>query len=150
MADFLSQEERSRRMSAISSKGNRTTELRMIELFRDHQITGWRRHQSFPGRPDFVFRKEKVAVFVDGCFWHGCPRCYRPPATRKKFWAQKIEGNRRRDRRVSRQLRAAGWSVIRVWECSLKKHPSVVARRTKRLIDRRRAEPDGRSAGRAP
>ncbi|MGB0581577.1 MAG: very short patch repair endonuclease [Limisphaerales bacterium] len=107
-------------MQSIRGKGNKTTEMRMVAIFRELGITGWRRHQKLPGKPDFVFRKSKVAVFVDGCFWHGCPRCYQAPQTRSEFWRNKVETNQRRDRRVSRQLRDMGWSVHRFWECRLK------------------------------
>ena len=72
-------------------------------------------------RPDFVFRKERVAVFVDGCFWHGCPKHATWPANRAAWWRAKIEGNRSRDRRVNRALRRAGWRVVRVWEHQLKR-----------------------------
>lgn len=135
MADIWSKEKRSQVMSAIRGKGNRSTELRMIELMREAGIKGWRRHQPLPGKPDFVFRKEKVAVFVDGCFWHGCPRCYRPPATNKAFWTTKVTANRRRDRRVSRQLRGMGWRVARVWECGIRKNPDAIVRRIRRMLD---------------
>lgn len=141
MADIWSKEKRSEVMAAIRGRGNRSTEMRMIVLFRAHGVTGWRRHQAFPGRPDFVFRSEKVAIFVDGCFWHGCPRCYSAPATRKAFWKAKLEGNRRRDRRVSRQLRAAGWSVLRIWECSLRKRPEATIRRVIRTLGARTTRP---------
>lgn len=137
MGDIWSRKKRSEVMAAVRGKGNRSTEMRMVTLFREYGITGWRRHQSLPGRPDFIFRKEKVAIFVDGCFWHGCPRCYRAPATRKKFWAAKIGENRRRDRRVSRELRSAGWSVLRVWECSLRKRPEAVLARILRKLEER-------------
>ena len=70
-------------------------------------------------RVDFVFRTARVAVFVDGCFWHGCPRHYRAPDSARAFWRNKVETNRARDLRVSRGLRAAGWTVLRVWECAL-------------------------------
>ena len=106
----------------------------MIVLFREHRINGWRRHQPLSGRPDFIFKRERVAIFVDGCFWHGCPDCYRAPKSNQEFWEQKVEGNRRRDRRVTRQLREAGWSVIRVRECVLKKSPAVVAGRIQRKL----------------
>lgn len=134
MPDFLSPEERSRRMAAISSRGNKTTEMRMLALFRQNGITDWRRHLPLPGRPDFAFPREKLAVFVDGCFWHGCPRCYRAPETRSEFWRQKVDGNRRRDRRVARQLRQRGWRVARVWECSLAKQAEMTARRIHRML----------------
>lgn len=108
MTDIWSKAKRSEVMAAVRGKGNSSTEMRVMALFREYGVTGWRRHQPLLGCPDFVFRKEKVVVFVDGCFWHGYPRCYKAPATRKEFWAKKLEENRRRDRRVSRQLRADG------------------------------------------
>jgi DNA mismatch endonuclease, patch repair protein len=108
---------RSRIMSAVRSTGNRTTEQALASLLRKHGLRGWRRHLPLPGRPDFAWPKERVAVFVDGCFWHGCPRCYRAPRHNARFWKEKVEANRRRDVRVARQLRRQGWSVLRVWEC---------------------------------
>jgi len=134
MVDIWSKRKRSEVMSLIRSTGNRTTEGRMITLFREHGIKGWRRHQPLPGRPDFIFRREKVAVFVDGCFWHGCPKCYRAPGSNVEFWKRKVDGNRRRDRMVSRQLRSAGWSVIRVRECVLKQSPAAVASLIRRKL----------------
>ena len=138
MTDIWSREKRSAVMAAVRGSGNHSTEIRMVALLRAHGITGWRRHQALPGRPDFAFRVQKLALFVDGCFWHGCPRCYTAPATRKAFWKAKLESNRQRDRRVSRQLRAAGWSVIRVWECTLRHHPDATARRVLRALERNR------------
>lgn len=101
----------------------------MLELLKRHHIRGWRRHLDLPGKPDFAFRNGKVAVFVDGCFWHGCPRCFKTPKKNAAFWKDKISGNMRRDRKVSRTLRDMGWSVIRVRECSLRKNPEREARR---------------------
>jgi len=72
-------------------------------------------------RPDFVFPELKVAVFVDGCFWHGCPKHVTWPKTRAAFWRKKILGNKARDRRVNRALRKRGWKVVRVWQHELKK-----------------------------
>ena len=122
-------------MSRIRGKGNKSTEVRLIKLFREHGITGWRRHQKLPGKPDFLFRRERLAVFVDGCFWHGCPRCYRIPKQNAEFWETKIGGNQKRDRKVSRQLRKLGWSVCRIWECRLK-NPDSVIRRIQRMRQR--------------
>ena len=127
--DTLSPEQRSRRMALVRAKGNASTELGMILLFRLYKISGWRRTQKLFGRPDFVFRRERVVVFVDGDFWHGHPRRGRMPKTRVEFWAAKIAANRRRDRVVSTTLRSQGWTVIRVWESSLKERPKEVARR---------------------
>ena len=119
MADVFSKKKRSAVMALIRSRGNRDTELRMIALFRAHRITGWRRNARVFGKPDFVFRAAKVAVFVDGCFWHGCPRHATMPANNRAFWRAKLARNAARDREVTRALRKAGWRVMRVWECAL-------------------------------
>jgi DNA mismatch endonuclease (patch repair protein) len=111
-------------MSRVRSTGNQTTEKRMVAVLRKARLTGWRRHQPLPGRPDFVWPKARVAVFVDGCFWHGhdCDRNL-TPRTNAKAWREKIEGNQARDRKTSRLLRQEGWTVIRIWECKLAKNP---------------------------
>ena len=114
-------EARRKNMQAVRSRGNKTTEERLIKLFRKYKITGWRRHLPLPGKPDFTFKKEKLTVFVDGCFWHRCPKCYREPKTNTEFWRNKIKTNVKRDRKVTNELKKAGWSVVRLWECQLKK-----------------------------
>ena len=119
---------RSRIMASIRGRANETTELAAARLFRANNVRGWRRHVSLVGRPDFVFRNARLVVFVDGCFWHGCPKCYRAPGTNKFYWSKKIQSNRDRDRRYNKLLKAAGWRVIRVWEHALTQRPdSVVA-----------------------
>jgi DNA mismatch endonuclease (patch repair protein) len=124
---------RSKNMQAIRAKGNKSTELKMVKLFRENNITGWRRHLPLPGKPDFTFRKEKLTLFVDGCFWHRCPKCYREPKTNAEFWKNKIENNVKRDRKVTKELKLAGWSVIRMWECQLKKPQRFLTRIQKKL-----------------
>ncbi len=131
MADIFTKVKRSEVMSLIRSKGNKGTEMRLVSLMRELDIIGWRRHfllQAKVGslkdtilkvRPDFVFRRERLAVFVDGCFWHGCPRCYVRPKQNRKFWGTKVAVNQARDLRQSRALKAAGWKVLRIWECAL-------------------------------
>lgn len=119
MADVWSKRKRSEVMSLIRSHGNKATELRLIDLFKAQGITGWRRKQKLPGRPDFVFRNERLCVFVDGCFWHGCPKCYRRPGSNRAYWDAKVERNRMRDRQVTRELRSADWQVLRIWEHQL-------------------------------
>lgn len=119
MADTLTVKERSKRMSLVRSRGNRATELRLIAIFREHRINGWRRGVLVFGKPDFVFRTAKVAVFVDGCFWHGCPLHGRTPKSRVPFWTAKIAHNVERDREVRRALRKRGWRVLRIWEHEL-------------------------------
>jgi len=135
MPDVFTRTKRSEVMSLIRSKGNRDTELRMIEIFRAHKITGWRRNHTLFGKPDFVFRSAKVAVFVDGCFWHGCPKHGTKPKTNAAFWRRKIARNMERDREVFRFLRKKGWRVARVWEHDLaRKNERRLAARIRRLI----------------
>ncbi len=119
MFDVFTKAKRSDVMSRIRSRGNKDTELALANLFRKHGITGWRRHQNVFGKPDFLFRQNRLAVFVDGCFWHGCPRCYRQPRSDKNYWIEKAARNKSRDRRVNRELRKLGWRVLRIWEHDL-------------------------------
>lgn len=132
--DIFSRQERSRIMSRIRSKKNATTELRLIRLLKIARITGWRRNHKLFGSPDFVFREKRIALFVDGCFWHGCPKCYRRPLSNLKYWDMKVAKNRRRDQGVRRALRKAGWRVLRIWEHEFAK-PSSVVRRISRLVE---------------
>jgi DNA mismatch endonuclease, patch repair protein len=83
--------------------------------------------------PDFAFRRQRVAVFVDGCFWHGCPKHSTMPANNRAFWEKKLSGNQARDRVVSRTLRREGWRVVRVWEHELRK-PALVLARIRRVL----------------
>ena len=129
--DPLDAHERSRLMSRIRGRGNLSTEMAMVQFLKAGQIKGWRRHiairiQSVAPRrqrvvcPVFVFPKKKVALFIDGCFWHGCPKHSVVPSKNAQFWKDKIQANMRRDRRQRRQLRKLGWRVIAVWEHCLK------------------------------
>ena len=89
---------------------------------------------TFRVRPDFVFRRERLAVFVDGCFWHGCPKHATKPKNHRAFWRRKLSSNRKRDELVNRALRKSGWQVIRIWECDLAKRPEVCVRRIQRAL----------------
>jgi DNA mismatch endonuclease (patch repair protein) len=148
VGDIFTRAKRSDVMSRIRSRGNAATELALVGVFRAHGITGWRRHlevQVPPGRvagrpggpkgkaraapraarpfrvrPDFVFPKLRLALFVDGCFWHGCPQHGTKPRGNAAFWRKKFAANRDRDLRVTRTLRRHGWRVLRIWEHELK------------------------------
>jgi DNA mismatch endonuclease, patch repair protein len=153
MPDVFTKAKRSEVMSRIRGRGNKDTELALAKLLRANRITGWRRHlliratvesswlrvesrkrsqnpqpstfnPQLTVRPDFVFPKFRTAVFVDGCFWHGCPKHATWPAHRAAWWRRKIEGNKTRDRVVNRALRRAGWKVVRIWEHELPKQNS--------------------------
>lgn len=132
MADVFDKAKRSKVMSRIRGRGNRDTELALVKLMRRQGIKGWRRHQSVPGRPDFIFRAAGLAIFVDGCFWHGCPMHSSIPSNNRAFWKNKLETNKKRDRIVTNTLRAEGWKVLRVWEHEL------TPRNEKRLLGRLR------------
>ena len=133
MTDVFSKTKRSEVMSRIRSHGNRETELRLISILRSAKITGWRRRQKLIGRPDFVFRAQRIAIFVDGCFWHGCRLHGRQPRDNAAYWAQKLAKNAARDRLVARILKLKGWKVIRIWEHDLK-NPIAVVRRLERVL----------------
>lgn len=119
MADIFTPGKRSQVMGRIMCGGNKTRERELASIFRDQHMVGWRRNQKLFGKPDFVFRMQRVCVFVDGCFWHGCPKCYRAPTSNVGYWVTKIERNRARDRCVSKTLRSKDWRVLRVWEHEL-------------------------------
>jgi DNA mismatch endonuclease (patch repair protein) len=135
MSDVFTKEKRSQVMSRIKGKGNKDTEIMMMQIMRNHHISGWRRNQAVFGKPDFVFPLQKVALFVDGCFWHGCPlpKHSNMPRNNQEFWEKKLLGNKIRDKLVTRSLRKLGWRVVRVWEHELK-DPEKVAAKLVRVI----------------
>ncbi|HLH07526.1 MAG TPA: very short patch repair endonuclease [Terriglobales bacterium] len=116
MADVFSREKRSEIMSRVRGRDNKATEFAMVAVLRHNRITGWRRHPRLFGKPDFIFSKQRVAVFVDGCFWHGCPKHSSRPATNQAFWKQKLARNKNRDKVVARTLKREGWRVLRIWQ----------------------------------
>jgi DNA mismatch endonuclease (patch repair protein) len=130
MPDVFTKAKRSQVMSRIRGRGNEETELALMRLFRRHGITGWRRHPAVFGKPDFVFPKVKLAVFVDGCFWHCCPKHSNLPVNNRRFWNRKLEANKQRDKLVGVTLRARGWRVLRIWQHELS------SRNEKRLLGR--------------
>jgi DNA mismatch endonuclease (patch repair protein) len=129
VTDIVDRKTRSRVMASVRSSGNRSTEKRLRAALMRSKIRGWRvQARDLPGIPDFVFEKKQLAVFVDGCFWHGCPRCYRRPHSSRKYWDEKVNLNKIRDGRISAKLRRNGWSVLRIWEHTLSDTKKVVAR----------------------
>lgn len=126
---------RSELMSRIRSTGNVTTEIRMVKLLKQAGLKGWRRHANLLGKPDFVWHSAKVALFVDGCFWHGhdCGRNL-TPSRNVIAWQEKITRTKDRDKKVTRELRKKGWKVVRIWECHLTKCPETIPKRIERAI----------------
>lgn len=138
MSDVFSKKKRSAVMAAIKGRGNRSTELAVRGMLKSRGITGWRANlASIPGKPDFAFPKIKLAVFVDGCFWHGCKRCLRrrrKPETNAAYWRNKIRTNIVRDSRVNRRLNRLGWAVLRIREHSVTKNGAGVINRLMKKI----------------
>lgn len=120
MGDVFAPAIRSIIMSKIRSSGNASTELRLKEIFKAQKITGWRRNFPLYGKPDFVFPKKRIVVFVDGCFWHGHDCKDLKPKSNLDYWNKKIGRNQNRDKFVSKILRSKKWRVIRIWECAIK------------------------------
>lgn len=152
MADVYTRAERSALMAKVRGRGNLTTEQALAKLLRVRGWSGWRRQQVVRGRtaggerfqvrPDFVFPVRRLAVFVDGCFWHGCPRHGTRPQGNAAFWQAKFRRNQARDRRDMRRLRRAGWQVVRLWEHELRpKARGRLLAKLSRLFGRTRKSP---------
>lgn len=131
MADTFTKEQRSQIMRQVKSNRNKSTEIKLIRFFKDNSIKGWRRKFKLFGKPDFVFPLTRKAIFVDGCFWHGHSCRNTNPKDNKEYWQQKIARNKIRDKLVVKTLTAKGWTVIRVWECDLKKEKTLKAKLNK-------------------
>src|SRR4030042_4174804 len=112
MTDRISKEKRSEVMSKIR-KTKTKPELKLREMIKGQYF---RYQPKMPGNPDFAIKKRKIAIFLDGCFWHKCPKCFRPPKSKKYYWIPKIERNKRRDEEITKQYKKNGWMVIRIWE----------------------------------
>ena len=127
--DSVSRETRSTVMAKVRSIRNRSTEWRVRACLVRAGVRGWSMNPSeVCGKPDFVFPIQGLVVFVDGCFWHGCPKCKRVPSSNVSYWDQKIERNRNRDRKVTAILRREGWKVLRIWEHQLDSAESIIRR----------------------
>ena len=121
MADVFDSKKRSDIMSKVRSNNNKSTELALIKFFKENKITGWKRNYPVKGHPDFVFLDKKIAVFVDGCFWHGHDCRNTRPSDNAEYWQRKRERNIKHDKEVTAMFENRGWTVIRIWECELKK-----------------------------
>lgn len=121
MADVFEKSKRSDIMKKVRSKNNRSTELRLLDIFNQYGIKGWKRNYKVKGHPDFVFLSRRIAVFVDGCFWHGHDCRNTRPADNQEYWSKKRECNMKHDLEVTALFENRGWRVLRIWECELRK-----------------------------
>ena len=126
MADIFNREQRSDIMRKVKSSRNKSTELKMLAIFKNNSLKGWRRNYKLFGKPDFVFPKHKCAIFIDGCFWHGHDCRNTKPKANEDYWIKKRNRNINRDQQVNAELTSKGWQVVRIWECELKKPNEVV------------------------
>ena len=121
MVDVLTKKQRRYNMSQIKSRDTKP-EISLRKIFRKEGLKGYRLHpEEMIGKPDIIFSKQKIAIFIDGCQWHKCQRHYVEPKTNTSFWIKKIEGNVKRDKFINKVLKKDGWKVIRIWEHDLKK-----------------------------
>jgi len=125
MTDILTKEQRSYNMSRIRSTETKT-EVKLRRLLFAKGIRGYRKYYNLLGKPDIVFIKKKLVVFVDGCFWHKCPIDFVKPETRTDFWMKKIESNVKRDKEINEKLEHEGWTVLRFWEHDIMKNAEKV------------------------
>jgi DNA mismatch endonuclease (patch repair protein) len=128
----------SEQMSRIRSK-NTGPERRLRKALSLAGIRGYRlNYAKVPGKPDVAFVGKKVAVFIHGCFWHCCPHCQPPrPKVHQDFWEEKLDRNVLRDKRDARALRKAGWRVVTLWECRMRKFPDHAVRRVQKALANR-------------
>jgi DNA mismatch endonuclease, patch repair protein len=140
---------RSATMSRVRGSGNRTTELRLRSSLVRNGISGWNiQVRNLPGKPDFYFRKARVAVFVDGCFWHACRRCGHVPKNNQQFWKLKFNRNRQRAQRVSKELSTLGIKPMRFWEHDIVDHLGRVVLMIKNQVAERSKQGRSKSAAR--
>ena len=123
-------------MSSIKAKDT-TPELFFRSLLVEHQLIGYRLHwKKVPGRPDISFTRKKIAIFINGCYWHRCPTCKLSlPKSNVKFWKNKFEKNVQRDKIKNSQLEYIGWKVFTIWECELKKNYERSKSKIKSILD---------------
>jgi len=141
---FQTTEGRSIAMAKVRGRGNRTTEMRFRMGLVRAGVTGWTLHpKGLPGNPDFVFSEAKAAIFVDGCFWHGCPACGHIPKCHSSFWRAKLASTVQRDVSSTYALKGLGYDVLRFWEHELAEHLQDVVQQTSALVAalERRPEP---------
>jgi DNA mismatch endonuclease (patch repair protein) len=125
MADMFSKKIRSRIMSRIRGKDTKP-ELTLRKILFAGGLRYRLNYKVAGYRVDLAFPSKKLAIFVDGCFWHGCPRDFRPPKSNTKYWGPKIRTNRKRDKKIDNAIRKEGWQPLHFWEHSLRENPSAV------------------------
>jgi len=126
--DKVSKKVRSQIMSNVRSKNNKTTEWKFRAALIRNGYRGWKVRPKIDFSPDFIFQNKKIAIFIDGCFWHGCRKCKKIPSSNHNYWFQKIKNNRKRDKKANNDLKCDGWIVLRFWEHEIKNRKDYLLR----------------------
>ena len=135
--DNLTKKQREKNMQHIRS-ANTKPELIIARELRKRKIYFSKHVSSIIGKPDFVFRKKKVVLFIDSCFWHKCPRHYIQPKSNLKYWIPKIDRNAERDKLVTKELQKKGWKVVRIWEHQIKHSPLLSINRVVKYLHKKK------------
>jgi DNA mismatch endonuclease (patch repair protein) len=131
----VSPEKRSHIMAAVKGTGSKSTEWRLRGALVRFGVSGWRMNaKDVLGKPDFLFEEQRLAVFVDGCFWHGCPQHYRRPSTSQSYWDAKVARNIARDEKTNKELTALGYRVVRFWEHAVRESTVFCVERIKSVL----------------
>lgn len=127
MTDVLTPDQRKLNMSRIKGK-NTSPEIKIRKLLFSNGIRGYRVNYKITGKPDIVFPRKRLVIFIDGCFWHKCPIHFQVPQTNTEFWLEKINRNVERDLIINKKLKNEGWEVMRIWEHRVREDPELVVR----------------------
>jgi len=133
MTDVVSKKKRSKIMSAVRSKDTKI-EIAFRKTLWKQGFRYSKNSAKYYGKPDLVLKKFKTVIFIDSCFWHGCKKHCRIPATNKKYWADKIERNKRRDKEINKFYTTIDWQIIRIWEHNLFKNSRRIADSIKNFL----------------
>jgi len=131
MTDTFTKEVRSKIMAKVKSE-NTVPEIMLRKQLYSKGVRYRINYRSLEGNPDVVIPSKKIAIFIDGCFWHKCPKCFGLPDSNKEYWRKKIEKNVERDKKANKALKLKGWRVIRIWEHEIRKD---LERSVKRIVD---------------
>ncbi len=132
MTDVMTKEQRSYNMSRIRSKWT-SPERKIHNILKGRKVKH-KMHPKIEGNPDIIISEHKIAVFIHGCFWHKCPKCFKAPSTRVDFWSKKIEDTIKRDKESTRKLKSNGWKIIRIWEHEIRKDSYTAVKKIIKLV----------------
>jgi len=150
MSDNLSPEDRRKTMRAVKGKGTKL-EKRLWAMLAGMRLKGWKKNpENISGKPDVIFIHPKVAIFIDGCFWHGCPQCRRKlPKTNHAYWERKINRNIELARLHNEQLQQDGWAIVRIWEHEMK-NTAIIRERILSALQYKELRPNEQTTPRDP